>query len=396
MVGHHYKCQNEECKASNKTASYGYTNGKPQYCAKCAKKDYPDMVNLVSKKCRCGKVTGPIFGFLSDKKGVCCDECKEDGMVDVKHPLCACEQRAYYGITGTKKPTHCSEHREPEMVNVVNKRCPCGVIPSFGYDHDRTRLCCIKCKKPDMVDLANDKCQTCGVTAIFGYVGRPPIRCGEHKESDMTDLKHWLCIVCGKRACFGYKDDAKPTYCNVDKKDRMIDIVHPRCSSCNLFRVHKKNGLCGYCNPESMKRQKTSEMTLLKFLDDNKVEHVHNKSIGFECGSYRPDFLIDCGTHYIVVENDENQHETYEQECEIVRMINIEQALGLRTIFLRYNPDAYKIDGETTRIYKTTRMPLVLNRVNHYRDYEKCEFQEGKTPCEYLYYNDKHLHKAFI
>jgi hypothetical protein len=61
---------------------------------------------------------------------------------------------------------------------------------------------------------------------------------------------------------------------------------------------------------------------------------------------YRPDFLFDCITHYLILEVDENQHKLYEWFCEQIRMLNLCQALGSsrggkRTVFLRYNPDGY-------------------------------------------------------
>ena len=64
------------------------------------------------------------------------------------------------------------------------------------------------------------------------------------------------------------------------------------------------------------------------------------------CVRNRPDFVFESnnGGHMIVLEVDENMHkgDSYTQECEIVRMVNISQALGQPTIFIRFNPDNYR------------------------------------------------------
>ena len=41
----------------------------------------------------------------------------------------------------------------------------------------------------------------------------------------------------------------------------------------------------------------------------------------------------------VVVEVDENAHEVYDPQCELVRMNNITLSLDMPTKFIRYNPD---------------------------------------------------------
>lgn len=66
---------------------------------------------------------------------------------------------------------------------------------------------------------------------------------------------------------------------------------------------------------------------------------------GTTCGKERPDFVIHCGSHVILLEVDEGQHKHYECLCKQVRMINITQAFGgLPCFWIRYNPDAFKND----------------------------------------------------
>lgn len=74
------------------------------------------------------------------------------------------------------------------------------------------------------------------------------------------------------------------------------------------------------------------------------------------CGFYRPDFVFDAGTHVVVVEVDEDQHKAYDPACENKRMMDIFNSFGgVPVVFLRWNPDAFTVDGVTRRVYQKTR-----------------------------------------
>ena len=148
------------------------------------------------------------------------------------------------------------------------------------------------------------------------------------------------------------------------------DVNNRKCVSCNLFIVARSPWLCSYCNPSSKKT--TKEKTVVDFFHEQKMEFVHNKSIGVVCGNYRPDLLFDAITHFLVVEIDEDQHSSMTQDdrygniCERIRENNIYIALGLPTVFLRYNPDSFKIEGKPLRLKKETRLRILLDRVQYH------------------------------
>ncbi len=90
-------------------------------------------------------------------------------------------------------------------------------------------------------------------------------------------------------------------------------------------------------------RQKYKEKTIARLFFDHGIDCVHDKIPVGSCNRYRPDFIIDCATHFVIIEVDEHQHSTYECACEQGRMINIGQDVGggLPVQFIRYNPDKY-------------------------------------------------------
>ena len=84
-----------------------------------------------------------------------------------------------------------------------------------------------------------------------------------------------------------------------------------------------------------------------------------DRIIDATCNKRRPDFLIDAGTHFLVVEVDEFQHRG--AACEERRMFQIAQALGMPTVFIRFNPDSYKTPsgGKGTATVATRERELI-------------------------------------
>ena len=69
---------------------------------------------------------------------------------------------------------------------------------------------------------------------------------------------------------------------------------------------------------------------------------ISDKKIEDGCSRRRPDLLLDVGTHIIIVEVDENKHDSYDCSCENKRLMQISQDLQHRPIvFIRFNPDKY-------------------------------------------------------
>lgn len=169
----------------------------------------------------------------------------------------------------------------------------------------------------------------------------------------------------------------------------------PKCTSCKLFPYYKKeNLLCSYCDPNNKKIYGLKEMKVVNFLQSKNITFIHNKSVGFECGNYRPDVLIDCNTHFIVVEIDENQHESYNNNCEMARMNNIYIALGLPVVFLRYNPDKFFLNNIQIGLKQNDRLNMLFERINYYKEYV---FNDIPIIIERLFYNnDNHIYFTII
>ncbi len=91
---------------------------KPENCFKC-KTD--NMINIYSKKCKCGKSLKPIYG-LKGSKPECCLNCKDNDMIDVSHKLCECGNRPSFSEPNKKVATHCLKCKTDIMINILKKR----------------------------------------------------------------------------------------------------------------------------------------------------------------------------------------------------------------------------------------------------------------------------------
>ena len=160
----------------------------------------------------------------------------------------------------------------------------------------------------------------------------------------------------------------------------MFDYKSIKCQTCNLFMVKHGNRVCSYCNTN--KKHKTQQQLMYDYLKQLTLNFIYNKTVGFECGNFRPDFKIDMGSYIIIIEVDEDQHKQYDSNCELIRMNNIYLANGLPTIFIRFNPDL--VNNINIPINK--RFELLKSLINKYLNNYIITSNNG-IELIYLYYD---------
>jgi len=122
---------------------------------------------------------------------------------------------------------------------------------------------------------------------------------------------------------------------------------------------------------------------------------IHDTIIEGGCYKYRPDFRYDALTHFVIIEVDEDQHDAYNPECEKVRMNNIIEALKMRCVYIRYNPDAFRIDGKKVDVPEEKRHELLLKTI---RECMKPSFDSEISTADiiYLYYDGAEVREAML
>ncbi len=165
----------------------------------------------------------------------------------------------------------------------------------------------------------------------------------------------------------------------------MIDIRHKLCEQCGDVRANAKyRGHCVRCfihkfpDEPVARNYKTKERAVQDYLQeqfgadrtlvfDQRVAPVVSATGVHDtpCSARRPDVFIDMGEYVVVVEIDEDQHESYDTTCESKRIMQIFADAGRRPlVVVRFNPDDYTDEhGRKVRtpwgIHKTTGVLIV-------------------------------------
>ena len=139
------------------------------------------------------------------------------------------------------------------------------------------------------------------------------------------------------------------------------------CQSCRYHKVQKKGAKCATCAKPiwkgKRKERKVGEQ-LTKWAAEGIIPAFtsSDKALpGADGPKYRMDFYYDRGSFFVGVECDEREHALrgYPPRCELVRMYNITRSRGLPAVFIRFNPDSFRIAGKRERVDKARRYELL-------------------------------------
>lgn len=366
------------------------------------------MVDVVSKKCElCPRQ--PSWAVKGSTTATRCTAHMIGGMTNIKAHMCdypGCKKRASFAETKDGRAIRCADHRDNLQFNVKDKICEmCGL--NYAKWGKETRTHCGGCRDDTMRLFSGRLCKKCKLReAIYNTEGLRPIYCSDCRLPGMLDTKNKQCIVnnCKTRAGYGplfqsavhcYSHATVNEYtnrrpvCEREKCDNgaiyavggnypivcedhyesdkgYVNVVEKICTLCGkLDMLNAQTPICNTCRGMTQSYMHLKEKRIGDVLVEQKIP-IHSKDSRVDDmwgGKERPDFVIDCDTHWIVVEVDEGQHKGYEPDCEMPRMVNIFGALKREcTIFVRYNPDNY-IDSSGKRIYGKLTNPSRENKL---------------------------------
>ena len=288
-----------------------------------------------------------------------CKSHKADGAVDVINKTCEkCNRHPTFGVPGTKQRRWCLMHRPEGAVDVGNKKCEeCNRQPSFGLPGKKPRWCAAH-RPEGAVDDRNNKCEECDTRANFGLPGERAKWCFEHRPEGAVDVVSKRCEECNTHASFGMPGQ-KAKWCLRHRPEGAVDVVGKKCAfpECDV-RVHAHE-YCASHDTDRKRKTRVRENQVANFLRDQGLHWTAwNRQLAeTACGRYRPDFVYELPSHVVLVEVDEHQHAQPGYACDNARMLDIFGAYGgTPVVFLRFNPDAFKLGGVTKRVTLPTRL----------------------------------------
>ncbi len=376
------------------------------WCPKCPDKP-KDVIDIVHRQCVCGKGQ-PTFNRKGETIAIWCVECPDKPMdaIDVINRRCVCGKgQPSFNLTGETIAIWCAHcpDKSPNAIDVIHRRCVCGKsIPTFNIKGETTGIWCARCpdKPSDAIDVYHPQCH-CGNRAYYNIVGQKPAFCLKHKTPQMVSSPTKRCEFpkCRELAIYGVHDRE---HCETHREEAEFNLVERPCLLCGLPNVLSDRQLCSTCEPERAQQYiKRKETRIKHFLDANHIVYESNdKMIDHgACGKERPDFPIDCKTHKVILEVDENQHKYEMEECRTTRMKNVSQMCGGMPVFwIRYNPDAFKLpNGVTAKMTTHQREEHLLEWIHWamshpptafasviYLFYDGCETKMGGNAIQVL------------
>ena len=369
------KCAFQDCQ---KNAIWGEKFGVAVFCVKHKKDDMVCVNRTICKDTNCDKTA--VYNYRGETADWCRDHKQPNMVSDPKSKNCCivtdCFIRPCYNYEDKEIPEYCASHKKDNMIDVTHKTCEhedCYKQPNFNYPGEKFGRFCLQHSDDGMIDVRNFICQikNCTKRARFGFPGQNPINCATHKQKGTLAFPSKRCIIksCLELALFGIKTRE---HCETHKEDHEFNLLEKKCISCGHINILDENEKCQYCDPDTFNRVRL-------FKQNTVVEFLRIKNVKFEsvdrivekgvCGKDRPDIHIDTGTHKIVVEVDEDQHKSKNGCDETNRMKNVSSSFGMQTLFIRYNPDKYRVNKVyDEHVGRNKRLEKLLETIEYFQD----------------------------
>jgi hypothetical protein len=227
------------------------------------------------------------------------------------------------------------------------------------------------------------------------HTGSQPFKC-DYKDcgkacSQFSDLKRHInavhlelkpnpCSFVGCGMMFSGRGDLKRHINAVHFKHKPHICSFVGCEIAFSHRGNLKSHFKSQHTPEGQACHKKQETRIAKVLTRNGYDYKREHHISFSCFSQestskfaRIDFVLQLSGSIVFLEVDEHQHRYgYDPSCDMRRMAHVMQALALDgntlpVVFLRYNPQAFKVDGETCRTLRVDREARLLRWLADHR-----------------------------
>lgn len=376
------KCRSIGC---NVEACFNYSM--EEFGLMCVNHRLNNMIDIKNRRCLHDICTiQPLFNYKGQTRGIYCSIHKDPNMIDVIHTKCNypnCTTNPTFNHSNEKTPKFCLKHKEPFMIDVIRTRCKhhnCIVHPIFNYPNETKPLWCSQHKHLNMIDVVHIRCkhQDCRLIAHHNSIGSKPQWCKEHSAKGCVYKPYRICRTegCEKICLTGIQEPRlKLMHCLDHIQPGEIDFTQNKCNTCQVTHtILDSANNCSDCSTLGTR----VELRVRTFFLQNGIQYKSHDT-PLSLSGYRPDFLFETSTTYLVVEVDEHQHKNYDDED--IRMLTIAEELRKPTIFIRFNPDDYSSPCQTEFTERLQCLKFYI---------EKCLTHIPTSRCEkiYLFYDN--------
>jgi hypothetical protein len=158
--------------------------------------------------------------------------------------------------------------------------------------------------------------------------------------------------------------------------EKPFPCEHEGCDAAFTTSGNRNKHVESHHTKEGQARKKKKEARVLKFLKQAGIECDTEVHISFRCVLDTPTAFsrIDAVIYLpsrnlrILLEIDEEQHKGYPAGCDVVRMNNTGACIRVsgeqaNLLWVRFNPDAYTVDGVTRRTRTADRHAALLRTI---------------------------------
>ena len=352
-----------------------------QHCKTC-KTDKDAIAFMIGDKCykQCSSCVKKTWCIHNRQKSSC-KECGGSSICSHNRERAKCKECGGISI--------CIHNREK------SKCKECG--GSRICIHNRQKSFCKECGGSSICihNRQKSKCKECGGSSICIH-NREKSKCKECGGGSICihNREKSKCKECGGISiCIHNKVKSTCYECNPTSNNF--------CNStfCDTHAYNKKyDGFCANCfkhlypdDPRNVKNyQKTKELIVRDYLIENYKGFIHDKVLetrNCDCTHRRRiDFRQIINDTILCIEVDENQHSSYKEEEEI-RYNDVYMIFSGKYIFIRFNPDNYRIAGVLKKTQSNTRLNALGNEIDkHIARIEKGENMELLEEYK-LYFN---------
>lgn len=314
------------------------------------------------------------------------------------------------------RKSHCRKCKGSQICHHDRRRARCKECKGSGIcPHDQVKERCKECKGIQICQHNKRKeyCKDCKGVQICPH-NRVKASCRQCKGSYFCPHNRvkTICKDCrGSQIC---QHDRLRQYCKGCKGSGICPesgnfksiCAHCNgkrlCQICHFTAVDKTRKACASCLPIPFRASRCKEVKLAaklsKWAYQNKIPMytLWNRQNPWadpaQCGKFRVDFTFEGPVKVVLLECDEYQHSHYDKYCELARQAQVSLGFGgLPVHWIRYNPDAFKLNNVTRVTTGDERAFILLRQLQSAFDSTD---QDCLLTITYICYNKNSLATA--